>query len=162
MIKQEPNWIFFFFSTHRPEVKENKEGADTEKAAEQSAEPEELVKEKVCAHDFNVPLWLFVYDESFFLFEFFKGRRKNRREQRKGSSSAVKHKTLSGYSAMDAPLVKEYDLNKDRDCFFSFLFESVLGFFFFLKYAKILNNWLKNSKMQRRLKFFWWYFYKNG
>lgn len=31
----------------RPEVKENKEGADTEKAAEQSAEPEELVKEKV-------------------------------------------------------------------------------------------------------------------
>lgn len=33
--------------TFRPEVKENKEGADTEKAAEQSAEPEELVKEKV-------------------------------------------------------------------------------------------------------------------
>jgi hypothetical protein len=33
--------------SHRPEVKENKEGADTEKAAEQSAEPEELVKEKV-------------------------------------------------------------------------------------------------------------------
>lgn len=32
---------------YRPEVKENKEGADTEKAAEQSAEPEELVKEKV-------------------------------------------------------------------------------------------------------------------
>lgn len=30
-----------------PEVKENKEGADTEKAAEQSPEPEELVKEKV-------------------------------------------------------------------------------------------------------------------
>jgi hypothetical protein len=33
--------------SNRPEVKENKEGADTEKAAEQSAEPEELVKEKV-------------------------------------------------------------------------------------------------------------------
>lgn len=36
-----------FNSSYRPEVKENKEGADTEKAAEQSAEPEELVKEKV-------------------------------------------------------------------------------------------------------------------
>lgn len=33
--------------TSRPEVKENKEGADTEKAAEQSAETEELVKERV-------------------------------------------------------------------------------------------------------------------
>lgn len=33
---------------YRPEVKENKEGADTEKAAEQSAETEDLVKEKVC------------------------------------------------------------------------------------------------------------------
>lgn len=31
----------------RPEEKENKEGADTEKAAEQATEPEELVKEKV-------------------------------------------------------------------------------------------------------------------
>lgn len=36
------------YSIYRPEVKENKEGADTEKAAEQSAESEELVKEKVC------------------------------------------------------------------------------------------------------------------
>lgn len=36
-----------YFVVIRPEVKENKEGADTEKAAEQSAEPEELVKEKV-------------------------------------------------------------------------------------------------------------------
>ena len=40
-------WVWKFFHYFRPEVKENKEGADTEKAAEQSAEPEELVKEKV-------------------------------------------------------------------------------------------------------------------
>lgn len=36
--------VIFYY---RPEVKENKEGADTEKAAEHSPEPEELVKEKV-------------------------------------------------------------------------------------------------------------------
>lgn len=38
--------VIFYY---RPEVKENKEGADTEKAAEHSPEPEELVKEKVIA-----------------------------------------------------------------------------------------------------------------
>lgn len=40
--------ITFFLLFNRPEVKENKEGADTEKAAEQDKESDkELVKEKV-------------------------------------------------------------------------------------------------------------------
>jgi hypothetical protein len=124
-VKSQSSYPFFLF---RPEVKENKEGADTEKAAEQSAEPEELVKEKVDVmkrynlNGFNQLLYPFI------------GRRKNRRKQRKGSSSAVEWIFGNGFL-----LVKKYDLMKDRDCFFSFLFETVLGFLS-LKYAKIMDN----------------------
>lgn len=51
-----------FFSLNRPEVKENKEGADTEKAAEQdkNESEKELAKDKVrlspesTKHSFNI------------------------------------------------------------------------------------------------------------
>lgn len=43
------NWFDFEISPHSPEVKENKEGADTEKTAEQdkNESENELAKDKV-------------------------------------------------------------------------------------------------------------------